>query len=269
MSVPNRKLSEVEQSTRIWCAVKADLLAESKKPVWGPEERAAIVRCANIIATGDRRSKIIAYLTLVRALAPEPTRPTIVVAEMGRIIAWLDPHAYDSKPIGDPIRPEDFIQQYEGNAEVRRRFDRWGPELAQRLESLHFELKQVPPARVANFPAALLDLVSKLPKGVEVAPEVRVVCDAIRRGKAGMTHIPQHDLVGIYWPASQTDFPELLTAKEAINLLEVEFRVEVAIRTLAQRAVARPALKSGSKYVKAELLRAARDKFFDHGNKRS
>lgn len=264
--VSSKKSSKRVESKSIWPNVKADLLSECESTVWTDPERAKIKGFGNVVQTGDRASKIRAYITLVEEITPPSMRATILASEMGRLVERLDPHAYDNRPLGNSIHPADLVAKPDPSADVCRRFDGWAKELPQRLHALKLQILQCAGTTVADFPGALLELEKLIPRNSVIPAEVKIVFDAIRRGRTSIARISHHDLIGFFWPASQVDFAEHLSAKEAVQLVKTACGVDISERTLYNHAEKRASLKSGSKYVKQELLSAANDGAFKHGN---
>lgn len=195
----------------------------------------------------------------------------MVLGEAGRLIDWLDSHAYDGVPFGQIIDPIEFIRQHERNDRVRRRLRSWVQGIPKKLVALEAQLLhtrvvqtkvvQTRSATVANFPFELLQCVQAL--GDQPVPRsVGAVVDLVKRGKTSLSFVEEPALVAFYWPVVEPEFGELLVSKEALQLLK-HHGVQVSVRTLFDRAQERPKLKRGAKYVRDELVRAIADGLFD------
>jgi hypothetical protein len=282
-----------------WAGFEMRLAQAVEEGHWSTEEHRVVsdfvvaVKAALRLDEGNLGRIVRLYLQLVRDLAelqlkaaagstgtPDPPEVTaarqaavqaMVLGESGRLIDWLDPHAYDGVPFSEVIDPIEFITRHERNDRIRRRLRSWVQGIPKKLVAVeaqllhtrivHTKAVQTRSAKVANFPFELLQCVQAL--GDKPVPRsVGAVVDLIKRGKTSLSFVEEPALVAFYWPVVEPEFGELLISKEALQLLK-HHGVHIAVRTLFERAKKRPTLKRGSKYVRDELLRAVTDGLFE------
>ncbi len=250
-------------------ALKDDLLEVIGKSGWSEPERSMVRSFISKLRKDDSALVVHSYFALVRELgAATGQSDSMVLTETGRLIGWVDEHAYDSVPIGQILDPVEFVQRRRGNAAMMKRLDGWIVDLPRQLDVLHAQIVKTTSARVADFGSALLELVRMVPKSSEIPPAIRELVEAIRLGKTSITVINPPGLIAFHWPFSKEDFGELLLAKEAVAFLE-QLGKPLSIRKLSDRGVERAVLKQGDKYVREELRKAALEGFFDHRGKKS
>ena len=250
-------------------ALKEDLLSVIGRSDWSKPEKVMVRSFISKLDQDDKARIVHLYFALVRELgAATGQSEAMVFTEGGRLINWVDPHAYDSVPDGEVLDPVEFVQRRQGNAAAMKRLGGWIVDLPRQLDVLHAQIVKTTSTRVADFASALLELVRMVPKSGEIPPAIRELCQAIRLGKTSITVINPPGLIAFHWPFSQEDFGELLTAKEAVAFLE-RLGKSTSIRKLSDRAVERPSLKQADKYAREELRKAALEGFFDHRGKKS
>ena len=249
----------------IWSDLKSDLL-DTKGASWTAGIWGSIEDFITSLDHADHGELVYRYLKMVGALAaPSGRDKAVVLAEGGRLINHLDPHAYDTMPPGDLIDPVEFVRRKQGNATIRKRLEGWAHDIPKRLRALQLELLRTPSAHVFNLPSAIMELAKSAKSPQSLPAGIPEMCDAIRRGQTSVAYVDQPGLGAFFWPVSPIDMPELLDAKEAVALIK-RLGGRIGEKTLRDRASKRPTLRQGAQYVKTEVIQAHREGFFKHGN---
>ncbi|MBM4225179.1 MAG: hypothetical protein FJ167_10415 [Gammaproteobacteria bacterium] len=246
---------------------------------WTPSEQTALQDFADGLVS-DIPRLVSMYFRLVEQLAPQSMAWGLKTQEIGKLVSLVDPSAFDRVPLGEALDPVEFAQKRIRNQKYVQKLNGWVRDVPLRLHAIKEQIIQTPSATVFNFPKALLEtkamidfllehklvreIMQKANKSISVPNGIDAVCNAIRLGKTSITRVDPPGLVAFYWPISDDDFRDRLTSKEAGAFLR-KLGKPVKTRTLYNRAVDRPSLKQGSKYLKSELEKAVDEGVFDHG----
>ena len=227
-----------------------------------------------VVDGGDVVAIMLQYLRLVAAWERRiGFQGYFLARELARVLQAADYAKWQSSTVNEPADPQAWLERCNSNIYAQRHVELLATDLPMLLSTLQLELRQLESYKVMDFPGALLGLVRSLRgatgrdgKPVQVPAEVESLAGLVMRGKTTLAVMPMETPhVTLQYPISAGDFPEHLTADEAVRYLRT-INCVISKRKLFDRAKANPAIKAGAQYVRDELLRAYRAGDFARGN---
>ncbi len=254
--------------------LKAGLQAQVSTLVLHPQDAQAYRDFLKVVDGADLVAIMLQYLRLVAAWEGRIGFQGYFLARaLAQVLQAADYAKWQSRTVSEHNDPQAWLDRCATNAASCRQVQGLAMELPALLSALVLELKQLESYKVMDVPGALLSLVRSLRgatgkdgKPVRVPPEVESLAGLVMRGRAVLAVMPmQPPHVALQYPITAGDFPEHLTADEAVRYLAT-LNCVISKRKLQDRAKDHTELKAGSQYVKEALSRAHRGGVFAHGN---